>query len=132
MDFILVSVDKEASCFPFPLIVNFSHWYNSHLVSLSQDLLLRKLTGVTGHQLSRGHLDSFFFKCSNWNNFGEFLLKGNLSGDIPDQVLRDVQFGGDVLRGDESPGDRELDVGPDVGRPLACRAVHLAPRLSNM
>ena len=35
-----------------------------------------------------------------------------------------------MLRGDQSPGDGELDVGPDVCRPLACRAVHLAPRLA--
>ena len=35
-----------------------------------------------------------------------------------------------MLRGDESPGHGELDVGPDVSRPLAGRAVHLAPRLT--
>ena len=105
MDFILVSVDKEASCFPFPLIVNFSHWYNSHLVSLSQDFLLGKLAGVTGHQLSRGHLDGFFFKCSNRNNFGKLLFESDLAGDVPDEILRDVELGGDVFGGDESPGD---------------------------
>ena len=34
-----------------------------------------------------------------------------------------------MLRGDESPGDGELDVAPDVGGALAGGAVHLPPRL---
>ena len=50
--FVLIAVNKEASCFSLPFIINFGHWDNSHLVSLSQDLLLGKLAGVTGHQLS--------------------------------------------------------------------------------
>ena len=30
-----------------------------------------------------------------------------------------------MLGGDQAPGHRQLDVGPDVGCALACRAVHL-------
>ena len=52
VDFVLIAVNKEASCFSLPFIIDFGHWYNSHLVSLSQDFLLGKLAGVTGHQLS--------------------------------------------------------------------------------
>lgn len=103
--FVLIAVNKEASCFSLPFIINFGHWDNSHLVSLSQDLLLGKLAGVTGHQLSGGHLDGFFFKCSNRNDFRELLLEGDLTGDVPDEILRDVELGGDVLGGDEAPGD---------------------------
>ena len=91
--FVLIAVNKEASCFSLPFIINFGHWYNSHLVSLSQDFLLGKLAGVTGNQLSRGHLDGFFFKCNNRNNFRKVLFESDLSGDVPDEILRDVELG---------------------------------------
>ena len=71
-------------------------------------------------------------KCNNRFNFRKFFFKCHLARHVPDEVLRDTEFGGDVLRGDESPGDRELDVRPNVSRPLACRAVHLAPGLNNI
>ena len=57
IDFVLVAVDKEAPRPSLPLVVDFGHRDHSHLVPLSQDLLLGELGGVTGHQLGRGHLD---------------------------------------------------------------------------
>ena len=123
--FVLIAVNKEASCFSLPFIINFGHWYNSHLVSLSQDLLLGKLAGVTGHQLSRGHLDHVVIHRLHAADHQLLLLEGDLAGHVPDEVLRDAELGGDVLGGDQAPGHRQLDVGPDVGRALARRAVNL-------
>ena len=57
IDFVLVAVDKEAPRPSLPLVVDLGHRDHSHLVPLSQDLLLGELGGVTGHQLGRGHLD---------------------------------------------------------------------------
>ena len=62
IDFVLVAVDKEAPGPPLPLVVDLGHWDDSHLVPLSQDLLLGELGGVAGHQLGRGHLDWLFLK----------------------------------------------------------------------
>ena len=58
-----------------------------------------------------------------------FLLEGDLSWHIPDEILRNFEFGGDVLRGDESPGDGELDVWPDVGGAFTRGTIHLSSSL---
>ena len=86
--FVLIAVNKEASCFSLPFIINFGHWDNSHLVSLSQDLLLGKLAGVTGHQLSWGHLDHVVIHRLHPANQQPLLLEGDLAGHVPDEILR--------------------------------------------
>ena len=90
MNFILVAVNKEAPCFSFPLIINFSHWYNSHLVSLSQDLLLWKLTAVTAHQLSRGHLDHLILDGLHGPDPEVLLLEGDLTRHVPDEIIWNI------------------------------------------
>ena len=84
------------------------------------------IVGTTSSEIISPH-QSFktCLKCSDRLHLGELLLEGDLAGHVPDEVLRDAELGGDVLGGDQAPGHRQLDVGPDVGRALARRAVNL-------
>ena len=130
MYFVLIAVNKEASCFSLPFIINFGHWNNSHLVSLSQDFLLGKLAGVTGHQLSRGHLDHVVIHRLHAADHQLLLLEGDLAGHIPDEIIWDVQLVRDVFRGVDPPVDGELDEAEDVGGAVTGSTAHLATGLT--
>ena len=127
--FVLIAVNKEASSFPLPFIINFGHWYNPHLVSLSQDFLLGKLAGVTGNQLSRGHLDHVVIHRLHPANHQLLLLEGDLAGHIPDEIIRDVQLVRNVFRGVNPPADGELNKAEDVGGAVTGSAAHLPSSL---
>ena len=98
-------------------------------MSLSQDLLLGKLTGVTGHQLSRGHLDHVVIHRLHAANHQLLLLEGDLAGHVPDEIIWDVQLVRDVFRGVDPPADGELDEAEDVGGAVTGSAAHLSSGL---
>ena len=98
-------------------------------MSLSQDLLLGKLTPVAGHQLRRGHLDHFVLHGLHRADPEVLLLEGDLTRHVPDEIIRNVKFLRDVFGGVDPPGDGELDEAEDVGGAVAGVAADLASRL---
>ena len=87
IDFVLIAVDKEAPGPPLPLVVDLGHRDDSHLVPLSQDLLLGELGGVAGHQLGRSHLDHLVIKTVNREHTLTLLLIRHLATGLAQEEV---------------------------------------------
>ena len=120
VDLPLVAVHVIAPQSSLPLVVHLCHWDQAHLVTLPQNLLVGEFGQVVGHQLGRCGLYHFvIFKCINREHLGVLLLKSHLPGHVSDQVIRYLQFLGDVLRGVHLPEDGQLNKAKDVCGALA-------------
>ena len=129
INFVFITIHKEASCFSFPLIINFGDRNHPDLVSLSQYFLLRKLARVTCHQLSGCHLDHFIIKCLHWTYANILFLKCNLATYISYQVIRNIQFFSYMLTRIDPPGDGKLNETQNVGCPLTSGTTYFASGL---